>query len=131
MDVEKIREAFEPCPFCGVEDGDHDEGVPFIHGEQFDRQFRIVCSQCGARSGARNSPREATEAWNTRAALSIIDPEAIRREAVTRGKTEWFRDTSTITWSRIEKAILSSEPAREECKACVGQCPNDCPMDKD
>jgi Lar family restriction alleviation protein len=63
----KDIEKFESCPFCGVEDGDHDEGVPFIHVEQFGRRFRVVCGQCGAKSGARNSPSEATKAWNTRA----------------------------------------------------------------
>ena len=63
----KENEKFKACPFCGVEDGDHDDGAPFIHIEQFGRRLRVVCSQCGARGGARNGPLEAKETWNTRA----------------------------------------------------------------
>ena len=63
----KVNDNLKPCPFCGVEDGDHDEGLPFIHIEQYGRRLAVVCSHCGARSGVKSGPVEAKEAWNTRA----------------------------------------------------------------
>lgn len=58
---------FSPCPYCGVEHGDHDESVPFLHIEEIDSGFHaVVCGNCGGRGGIRVTPEEATEAWNNR-----------------------------------------------------------------
>jgi Lar family restriction alleviation protein len=61
---------YKLCPFCGVEDGDHDEGVPFLHGEEVDMgRHAVVCGNCGGMGGIRDTPEKATEAWNNRAII--------------------------------------------------------------
>jgi len=69
-----------PCPFCGVEQGDHDEGVPFIQIEQVGRRYRGTCSNCGCKSGARYSEEEAIKAWNIRAAHIALGREEAQEE---------------------------------------------------
>lgn len=71
---EKVAlEALKPCPFCGVEQGDHDEGVPFLQIDQ-NEGYCVHCSNCGCYSGESASEAVALAAWNSRAALQAPSP---------------------------------------------------------
>lgn len=56
-----------PCPHCGVEEHDHDEGAPFLGTAWGEDGWYIGCSNCGAKSGERSERYLAIEAWNQRA----------------------------------------------------------------
>jgi len=83
------------------------------------------------------------------AALSTIDPEAIRRDVLEKIKAkleechgdtphdeyeEGYKDGTENAIAIIDAFILGAEPAQEDgeaCRTCGKQCPNDCPMDKE
>lgn len=68
---QSLREALEPCPFCGGAD-DADEPRLQDHDLRgLEITFRFVeCPGCGACGPRCATKRQAIKAWNTRQALS-------------------------------------------------------------
>ena len=79
----------KPCPFCGVEDGDHDDGAPFLGLDEDDNGTPFVkCSNCGARAGRRDTEAKAIVAWNERADHLESEPSGGLREKISQ-EMEW------------------------------------------
>jgi len=74
------------CPACGVEPGDHDGGLPFLHLANIRtgaRQVAVICTHCGLQWSPARTEEAAIARWNrredpriekAREALSAIGP---------------------------------------------------------
>lgn len=75
----------KPCPFCGVEDGDHDGGLPFLrlvvmpgHRTHSGPALRAVrCNNCDCLGPRIESPEIALDLWNTRATDTTSDADNV------------------------------------------------------
>ena len=62
----------KPCPHCGTEPEDHDEGTPLLRpdiiSEDDDVAFEwaVFCENCRARGPVRETEGTAVSAWNDR-----------------------------------------------------------------
>jgi len=130
MDGEELK----PCPFCGGEAKriDIDATNPSI--PDADGSY-IACGRCYACSPIMFGEKTGLEeSWNRRA-LSTIAPDEIRLECAGRGEKKFremvaspnqrdipvfkiFRDKQA---AELYAAILSAEPAQEECPDCIGR----------
>lgn len=80
-------QSLEPCPFCGNRE-------PFMRYE-----WQVCCGEhgtsettCACEGPFANTEAEAIEAWNARAALSVVDTEMEITEAMMgagRAAVEW------------------------------------------
>ena len=65
-----------PCPFCGIEQKG-DMGLENVRIEGYRKGKRsewwVCCYSCGAEGGARDTKRQAVEAWNDRPSADIND----------------------------------------------------------
>jgi Lar family restriction alleviation protein len=85
MENEKLK----PCPGCGKED------IYITAGAWM--KYIVICRDCGFRSGLRDTPEEATEAWNTR--HYPLPSEEEMHEAVKRmAKESTAPDKETPDW---------------------------------
>ena len=110
--IDTIREALKPCPFCG--------GKAHIHNI-VGGIWWYACGQCKAETMASSSKSDAFEIWNQRAP-SAIDTEAKTQEP---SKNAVFEATGlALAISKVEtirpqiKLILAHDDAiRRECVA--------------
>jgi Lar family restriction alleviation protein len=95
MTAPSIKEALEPCPFCGG-DAELKDGYP----------YNIVkCNSCGARSFTQE---DAVTAWNRRTDLATLSPPAgEKREAIRQLVIECAGFVESGEISKIDEAILA------------------------
>lgn len=62
----------KPCPFCGFEQINGDDGKALVYFTKpiADKEYKYCeCHDCGARTADCDTQEDAIEAWNTRADL--------------------------------------------------------------
>ena len=90
-----MNDSLKPCPFCG--------GHAIIDGCD-DTLWIVICKECNASIGYKETEQEAIEAWNSRVQPTFTPDEldAIRRN-VRRNCVLLVREFSKIEQSIIDK----------------------------
>lgn len=81
----------KPCPFCG--------GEAIIDGCD-DTLWIVICKECNASIGYKETKEEAIEAWNRRIESSFTPDEL---DAIRRNVRDWQAEREL---SKIEQAII-------------------------
>jgi len=120
MKTEAIRERMKeingaelkPCPRCGVQDGDHDGGLPFLSVDQQDRgRWVTKCAHCGNEDICAPSHGASVYSWNTRpieAELITIIGSLLKERDKRDAKTALSPQTGKVLVDRelIEDTVL-------------------------
>ncbi len=86
-----MSDELEPCPFCG--------GHAIIDGCD-DTLWIVICKECNASIGYKETEREAIEEWNRRVQPTFTPDEL---DAIRRNVRDWQAEREL---SKIEQAIL-------------------------
>ena len=118
MKTEAIRERMKeingaelkPCPRCGVQDGDHDGGLPLLSVDQQDRgRWVTKCAHCGNEDICAPSHGASVYSWNTRPIeaelITIIGSLLKERDK---------RDAKTALSPQTDKVLEECEWSQED-----------------
>lgn len=80
------RDALEPCPFCGCHEVE-------AYKPALSAVWSVYCTSCEIRGHGEPTEAQAIAAWNTRAALANLAPEAVNHEyKALRDNARWLVD---------------------------------------
>ena len=101
-----MNDSLKPCPFCG--------GHAIIDGCD-DTLWIVICKECNASIGYKETEQEAIEAWNSRVqpTFTLDELDAIRRN-VRRNCVLLVREFSKIEQSIIDKCNAALKGASVE-----------------